>query len=425
MSRRWSSRRDWDESDVRVRPNKRGSRPRTKETPDYPDAELGRVVTVDRGRYTVRMHRLEEADSAGGPAARERVVVAVRAKALRRTPVVPGDVVALVGDTSGEDGALARLVRVEERSTLLRRSADDTDDAERVVVANADQLLIVVAAADPAPRTGFIDRALVAAYDAGIEPILLITKADLAQDPEDPAGLVSHYAELSLTMVISGHATPTSEESATPETPETLETPEAPETSERPRTTEAAAGPGACSPPTLEPSAVTRLRGLLRRHVTAMIGHSGVGKSTMVNALTGADRATGGVNAVTGRGRHTSSSAVALNLAPSDDPEAPVDEDAARESWIIDTPGVRSFGLAHVDPDDVLAAFEDLVEGSVDCEPGCAHAAPEGGCALDAWVQAGHGGEHGEARLASLRGLLSSLAGSAQEQEEKRLGLSP
>lgn len=392
MSRRWSSRRDWDESDVRVRPNKRGSRPRTKETPEHPEAELGRVVTVDRGRYTVRVNRTS-AKLHAPDEHDERVVTAVRAKALRRSPVVPGDIVALVGDTSGEAGTLARLVRVQERSTLLRRSADDTDEAERVVVANADQLLIVVAAADPAPRTGFIDRALVASFDAGIHPILLITKADLAQDPDDPVGLVSHYTELELTMVISGQG---------------------------------AAGPAASE---LDPAAVARLHRLLAGHITAMIGHSGVGKSTMVNALTGADRATGGVNAVTGRGRHTSSSAVALTLGPPAElePGATTDQDEStpHESWIIDTPGVRSFGLAHVDPDDVLSAFEDLVQGSAACEPGCTHAAPEGGCALDDWVQTGKAGTHGPARLGSLRGLLASLDGSAEEQENKRLGLSP
>lgn len=368
---RWA---DWDESHVRVRPNKKGSRPRTKESPDYADAELGRVVTVDRGRYTVR---LEDSDGV------ERIVSAVRARAMRRTPVVPGDIVGLVGDTSGDDGSLARLIRIEERSTLLRRSAEDTDDAERVIVANADQLLIVVAAADPAPRTGFIDRALVAAYDAGITPILLVTKADLVEDATDPAGLVSHYAKLDLQTVISQQAT------------------------------------GAASgSPSLDAAAVTALRSALTERVTAMIGHSGVGKSTMVNALTGADRATSGVNAVTGRGRHTSSSAVALNLEPAESLSAR----AARNSWVIDTPGVRTFGLAHVAPDDVLGAFSDLVEGSTQCEPGCAHISPEGGCALDAWVADGHAGDHGSARLASLRGLISSMAGTEDGPSEKRLG---
>lgn len=395
MSRRWS---DFDESDVKVRPNKRGSRPRTKESPDHPDAELGRVITVDRGRYRVHMHRADDG---------ERLVTAVRAKALRRSPIVPGDVVALVGDTSGDEGTLARLVRIEERATLLRRSADDTDDAERVVVANADQLLIVVAAADPAPRTGFIDRALVAAFEAGIEPILLITKADLAADPADPAGLLAHYAELSLTTVVSRRRDAESDVGAGDDAGEDAD----------------------ADADALDEQAVARLHTLLDGHVTAMIGHSGVGKSTMVNALTGAERATGGVNDVTGRGRHTSSSTVALRLRTAGEVSSSAGADeagsAAGVSWIIDTPGVRSFGLAHVDPDGVLAAFEDLVEGSADCEPGCAHESPQGGCALDAWVAAGRAGDHGPARLASLRGLLSSLAGSAEEQDEKRLGSSP
>ena len=80
-----------------------------------------------------------------------------------------------------------------------------------------------------------------------------------------------------------------------------------------------------------------------------LVGHSGVGKSTLVNALVpDAHRAIGRVNDVTGRGRHTSSSAVTLRLP-----------DGA--GWVIDTPGVRSFGLAHVDPARVINAFPDLV----------------------------------------------------------------
>lgn len=374
---RWS---DWDESRVRVRPNKRGSRPRTKDSPEHSEAELGRVITVDRGRYTVRLVSENSSE--------ERLVTAVRAKALGRkqggrTPVVTGDVVGLVGDTSGAEGTLARLVRVEERSTLLRRSADDTDDAERVLVANADQLLIVVAATEPEPRLGFIDRALVAAYDAGVEPILLVTKADLVENPQDPAGLRSHYAELEFESVISsrraGEGRPDGEERSA-----------------------------------LDPDAVERLKALLSGKLTVLIGPSGVGKSTMVNVLTGADRATGGVNAVTGRGRHTSSSAVALQVEG--------ESRQSRSSWIIDTPGIRSFGLAHVEPDDVLTAFADLVEGSADCEPGCLHESPEGGCALDAYVAAGHAGTHGTARLASLRTLLASLSGASESPGEKKLG---
>lgn len=361
----------WDESDVRIRPNKKGTRPRTKDRPAHEDAVTGRIITVDRGRYTAVVDE-------GTPT--ERKIIAARARELRRNPVVAGDFVSLVGNVSGEPDTLARLVKIQDRRTLLRRSADDTDPIERAVVANADTLVIVVAAANPEPRTGFIDRALVAAYDAGIEPLLLVTKADV----KDPAELLSNYRHLGFPVIISKTAD------------------------------SAASGIDARSDDglsaRLDKDAVSQLRAHLDGKVTVMLGHSGVGKSTMVNALTGAERATGGVNAVTGRGRHTSSSALALKV-----------NDAPAGSWIIDTPGIRSFGLAHVDPDRILRSFPDLEPGTDDCERGCKHDSTAVNCGVDAWVAAGHAGESGPARLASLRRLLGTDP-RMEAQDVKELG---
>lgn len=328
-----------DEDDVRVRPNRRGSRPRTNIRPQHSDAAEGMVLTVDRGRLTVLVDDVE--------------ITAMKARELGRKSAVVGDRVAVVGDLSGAKDTLARVVRVEERRSVLRRTADDTDPYERVVVANADQLAIVTALADPEPRPRLIDRCLVAAYDAGLVPLLVLTKSDLAA-----AGpLLETYGALDLDHVVTSRND-------------------------------------------FLTGGVEEIRRRLAGRVTAFVGHSGVGKTTLVNALVERQRSTGRVNAVTGRGRHTTTSALALPLpAPDGGPEGP--EGSA--GWVIDTPGVRSFGLHHIDPSRVIHAFPDLEPGTVDCPRGCSH--DEKDCALDAWVAAGHAEP---ARLDSLRRLLAT-----------------
>jgi len=321
------------------RPNRRGSRPRTKERPTYDDAVDGVVVTVDRGRFTLIVD--------------EREIWAVKARPLGRKGVVVGDRVKVMGDVSGAEGSLARIVEVEPRTTVLRRTADDDDPFERVIVANADQLVVVTALADPEPRHGLIDRALVAAYDAGMAPLLCLTKADLTL----PETLLSTYRSLGVPWVVTQRA-----------------------------------GSGVEGL-----DGVGELRERLVGRTSVLLGHSGVGKSTLVNALVpNAGRETGVVNAVTGRGRHTSTSALMLAL-----PES---------GWIIDTPGIRSFGLAHVSPDHLIEAFPDLDEMTEDCPRGCTHGADEPECGLDEAVRTG---EADPDRVASFRRLLEARSVTA------------
>jgi ribosome biogenesis GTPase len=303
---------DYDESDVKVRSGK-GSRPRTKTRPEHADAESAMVVSVDRGRWGCVL--------GGDP---DRHVTAMRARELGRTPIVVGDDVDIVGDLSGRTDTLARIVRRGPRRTVLRRTADDTDPTERVVVANADQLLMVVALADPPPRTGLVDRALIAAYTGGLAPILCLTKTDLA--PPEP--FAEQYVDLDLTVVVAGVDDP-----------------------------------------------LLAVADLIAGKITVLLGHSGVGKSTLVNRLVPDAHRPVGVVTDIGRGRHTSTQSVAL----------PLENTGSGPGWVIDTPGIRSFGLAHIKPDDVMLAFSDLAEAIEDCPRGCGHMGPPADpeCALD------------------------------------------
>lgn len=319
------ARRRPDESDVRIRPP-RSTRPRSKDRPEHKSAISAYVVTVDRGRTLCKTET-------------GTLVNAMKARELGKNSVVVGDLVNLVGDTSGNEGSLARIVAVQPRRNTLSRTIDDAGAFEKTIAANIDQMIIVAASANPEPRHGFIDRCLAVAYDQGITPIIVMTKSDLT----DPTHFLETYSELDVLTFITQRG-----------------------------------------------ADLTPISHQLENKTSVLIGHSGVGKSTLVNALLGNEhRATGDVNDATGRGRHTSSSAISFEL-PSG-------------GTIIDTPGVRSFGLEHIDRSRVISSFAELQPAIALCPKNCSH--DEDMCGLNDFIT---GRPEMQRRVAGLRRLLAA-----------------
>ena len=345
------SKSNWDEDDVRINKSRQfgasnKTRPRTKDRPDYSSAQTATIIEVDRGRVKCLIQT---------PAGK-KIITAMKARELGKKSVVVGDLVSIVGDISGDEGSLARVVTVLTRKNSLTRSIEDHANDERVIVANVDQMAIVISAANPEPKVGLVDRALVVAYDQGIKPIIIMTKKDLASGDE----FLQIYKDLDISVFKTDKA-----------------------------------------------SDLSTLQEELAGKITVLLGHSGVGKSTLVNNLLASsvnkvaefgiengERVTGDVNEVTGRGRHTTSSAIALPLSSS--------FDGADFGWIIDTPGVRSFGIAHIQAARVISSFPEFSEAIANCQKNCTH--NEQGCALNNWPTLT---DQHLARLASLRRVLS------------------
>lgn len=322
----------FSEEDIKFRPKRNKTRPRTKQTPVYQDLILGIVITVDRGRFTVTLPNHEYLN-----------IYAIKARALGRKGVVVGDRVGLTEVNFERPTDLARIVEIKERKNILKKSADDSESAEQMLVTNATQIGIVTAIENPEPQLRFIDRAIVAAFDADATPILIITKKDL----KDPSELIDLYKDFEIPIVTIDQG-----------------------------------------------SDLADLNSLLKNQTTVLIGASGVGKSSLVNRLSpDANRNVGEVNELTGKGKHTSTSAVAILLSA--------------DTWVIDTPGLRSFGLAHVHPETVLAAMPDLNSIAVNCPKACTH--QDSDCEI---VKVAAVTPKLQARLNSLQRILSAIKSS-------------
>ena len=290
------------------------------------ELEAARVVAVDRGRITVVLDGV--------------VTEATLAGTMRGTKAVVGDDVRVRPPRHESD--LPRIVEVLPRRTALWRTADDDLDEERVVVANADQVVAVIAADHLAAGVRLVDRVLVAASVGGLTPVVCVNKADLVA-ADAVAEVRDRYEAIGVAV----------------------------------RVTSAVTGEG-----------LDRLRESLAGCWSAFAGHSGVGKSSLFNVLVPeADREVGALGSR--GGRHVTVAARAMPIH-------------ALDAWLVDTPGVRSFGLGTLAPEELAAHFPELAD--LACRlPDCVHDT-EPGCALP------EADVHPE-RLASYRRLLAALRG--------------
>jgi ribosome biogenesis GTPase len=276
------------------------------------------VARVDFGSCTL-LH-----DDGGIREALVRARLMGRSKSLGNTVVV-GDRVscALEGGRTVVTGVMPR------RNAFARRAAGPRS-AEQVVAANLDQVVLVTSVAEPEFRPGFADRVLAQAEHAGLPARLVINKCDL-----DRAGLIPALLDDYGRAGYPGHAV------------------------------------GAKRGEGIEP-----LRHACLGRCSLFVGHSGVGKSTLLNALgPGLDLAAGEVNLKTGKGRHTTTAAWLRSPEPG--------------LQLIDTPGVRAFGLWGVGARDLEQAYPEFRRFLGACRfTDCRHE-PEPGCALRAAVESG------------------------------------
>ena len=226
-----------------------------------------------------------------------------------------------------------RIEGVVPRRSCLARSDPGNPHRELAIAANVDVAVIVAAAVDPPLRPGLVDRFLLGLERGGIDPVVCVNKVDLldAEGARELEGLLVPYVELGLDVVRCSAA---------------------------------------------EGAGVDELRSLLRAKTCVFVGHSGVGKSSLLNALDpGGERSTGDVRAYDGRGRHTTTSSSLRELADG--------------TCVIYTPGVRSFGLAQLTLPELRAAFPELEELASSCRfPDCTHV-HEPDCAVEAALEEG------------------------------------
>lgn len=278
----------------------------------------------------------------------------------QRSSVTVGDRVwfSVVSESDTGDERVGVIERVAARKTTLSRR--DRRKREHTLVANADQLLIVASVAEPGLKPHLIDRYLIAALKGALRPVICFNKMDLLEDA--PAVRQVGDAKDNRSLQSQSDSTPQEDATATLSAGDLIQE---------------FRDLGYCCIPTsvVDGTGLDTLADRLRAHITVLSGQSGVGKSSLINAIQpGLDLRVAAVSAENEKGKHITSHAQLHRLDIG--------------GYVVDTPGIRQFDLWSIAPGELEAGFVEFLPHIPNCRFGdCSHR-HEKGCAVLAAVEA-------------------------------------